>query len=114
MLYLILLYKLEVIKMSENSDSKAKIESATFQRIVSHLRDNPEVQNIDLMNLANFCRNCISKWYVEEAKKEGLSLDYNQAREIIYGMPYDEYKVKYQKEATEEQLKKFNENKDKK
>jgi hypothetical protein len=100
--------------MSENNDSKVKIESATFQRIVSHLRDNPEVQNIDLMNLANFCRNCISKWYVEEAKKEGLSLDYNQVREIIYGMPYNKYKVKYQKKATEEQLKKFNENKDKK
>ena len=93
---------------------RQSIESATFRRIVDHLRENTDLQNIDLMNLAGFCRNCISKWYVEEAKKEGLSLDYNQAREIIYGMPYNEYKVKYQKEATEEQLKKFNENKDKK
>ena len=113
MLYLILSYTLEVIKMSENNDSKVKIESATFQRIVEHLRNNPEVQNIDLMNLANFCRNCISKWYVEEAKKEGLSLDYDEAREVIYGMPYSKYKTKYQKEATQEQLKKFNENKNK-
>ena len=63
------------------------------------------------MNLANFCRNCISKWYSEEAKKLGQEIDYDSAREYIYGMPYDDYKKKYQKPATAEQLKKFNENK---
>tara|TARA_B100001029_G_scaffold31863_1_gene23858 strand:- start:906 stop:1208 length:303 start_codon:yes stop_codon:yes gene_type:complete len=99
--------------MSIRDNSKVDIEAATFQRILSHLRDNPNVQNIDLMNLANFCRNCISKWYSEEAKKFGQEIDYDSAREFIYGMPYDEYKKKYQKPATEEQLKKFNENKNK-
>ena len=97
-----------------NDDLKIlEIESATFQRILSHLRDNPDVQNIDLMNLAYFCRNCISKWYAEESKKRGKEIDYDEARETIYGMPYIEYKEKYQKEATQEQLQKFNERKDK-
>lgn len=97
-----------------NDDLKIlEIESATFQRIISHLRDNPNIQNIDLMNLANFCRNCISKWYAEESKKRGKEIAYDEARKLIYGMPYTEYKEKYQKEATQEQLKKFNERKDK-
>ena len=91
---------------------KAKIESETFQRIIEHLRNNPDVQNIDMMNLANFCRNCISKWYMTEAAKLGEELSYDDAREIVYGMPYDEYKKKYQKEATKEQLEKFNESKE--
>ena len=99
--------------MSIKDNSKVDIEAATFQRILNHLRDNPNVQNIDLMNLANFCRNCISKWYSEEAKKLGQEIDYDSAREYIYGMPYDDYKKKYQKPATEEQLRKFNENKNK-
>ena len=94
-------------------DDNTEIEAATFQRILNHLRENPSVQNIDLMNLANFCRNCISKWYSEEAQKRGKEIDYDSAREYIYGMPYDEYKKKYQKPATEEQLRKFNENKSK-
>ncbi|MBH44554.1 MAG: deoxycytidine triphosphate deaminase [Gammaproteobacteria bacterium] len=88
-----------------------KIKAATFDRIVKHLRDNPDVQNIDLMNLANFCRNCISKWYVSESEKLGDNISYDDAREIIYGMPYSEYKSKFQKEATKEQLEKFNANK---
>ena len=92
---------------------KLKIESATFLKILDHLRKNPDVQNIDMMNLANFCRNCISKWYVDEAKKLGETLTYDEAREIIYGMPYDEYKLKHQKVATKDQLEKFNENKQK-
>jgi len=96
-----------------NLAKKLRIQAATFQRIITHLRDNPDVQNIDLMNLANFCRNCISKWYVAEAEKEGETLSYEDAREMIYGMPYNEYKTKYQKPATKEQLDKFNENKDK-
>ena len=94
-----------------NLAKKLRIQAATFQRIIIHLRDNPDVQNIDLMNLANFCRNCISKWYMAEAAKLGEELSYDDAREIVYGMPYDDYKKKYQKEATKEQLKKFNESK---
>ena len=90
-------------------DKREKIEAATFKRIVQHLRDNPDVQNIDLMNLANFCRNCISKWYVAESEKFGEEISYEQARELIYGMPYGDYKVKHQKEASKEQLDKFNE-----
>tara|TARA_B100001179_G_C18601516_1_gene410642 strand:+ start:3426 stop:3740 length:315 start_codon:yes stop_codon:yes gene_type:complete len=88
---------------------KLKIESATFLKILDHLRKNPDVQNIDMMNLANFCRNCISKWYMSEAEKLGKKLTYDEARELVYGMPYSEYKEKYQKEATKEQLDKFNE-----
>ena len=90
-------------------DKQEKIEAATFKRVLKHLRDNPDIQNIDLMNLANFCRNCIPKWYVEESEKHGEKISYDNARELIYGMPYDEYKKKYQKEATKEQLEKFNE-----
>lgn len=92
-------------------DDKIKIGSATFERLLKHLRKNPDVQNIDMMNLANFCRNCISKWYVAEAEKLGKKLTYDEARELIYGMPYSDYKKKYQKEATKEQLEKFNERK---
>ena len=95
--------------MLEND--KVKIESATFRRLLEHLRQNPDVQNIDMMNLANFCRNCISKWYVAEAEKIGKKISYDEARELIYGMPYSEYKQKYQREATKEQLEKFNERK---
>jgi len=92
-------------------DDKLIIESATFRKLLDHLRSNPDVQNIDMMNLANFCRNCISKWYVAEAEKIGKKISYDEARELIYGMPYSEYKQKYQKEATREQLEKFNERK---
>ena len=92
-------------------DDKLIIESATFRKLLDHLRSNPDVQNIDMMNLANFCRNCISKWYVAEAEKIGKKISYEEARELIYGMPYSEYKKKYQKEATKEQLEKFNERK---
>ena len=95
-------------------DKHEKIEAATFQRIVQHLRDNPDVQNIDLMNLANFCRNCISKWYVAESEKFGEKISYDQARELVYGMPYEDYKQKHQKEATKEQLEKINEKKKRK
>ena len=94
-----------------SNDEDLKIESATFQKLLEHLRSNPDVQNIDMMNLANFCRNCISKWYVAEAEKIGEKLTYEEAREIIYGMSYSDYKEKYQKEATKEQLEKFNERK---
>ena len=94
-----------------SNDEDLKIESATFQKLLEHLRSNPDVQNIDMMNLANFCRNCISKWYVAEAEKIGKKITYEEARELVYGMPYIEYKEKYQKEATQKQLEKFNERK---
>ena len=83
--------------------TRTELEAATYRRLVEHLRSHPDVQNIDLMNLAGFCRNCLSKWYRAEAEERGLDIDYDQAREIVYGMPYDQYKAKYQKEATPEQ-----------
>ena len=85
-------------------NTQTEIEAAVFRRLLKHLDDNKDVQNIDLMNLANFCRNCLSKWYVAEAEKEQLAIDYEQAREIVYGMPYSDWKAKFQKPATEEQL----------
>ena len=89
-------------------EKRTKIEAATFRYLVNYLRENTEVQNIDLMNLAGFCRNCISKWYLAEANKEGFELDYEAAREIIYGMPYKEWKEKYQSEANKEQIEAYN------
>lgn len=86
---------------------KTEIEAAVFHRLLAHLDANKDVQNIDLMILANFCRNCLSKWYMAAAKERGESVDYDQAREIIYGMPYGEWKDKHQLEATPEQLAKF-------
>ena len=83
--------------------TRTELEAAAFRRLVDHLRDNADVQNIDLMNLAGFCRNCLSKWYRAAAEERGLDMDYDQAREIIYGMPYAEWKAKYQSEATPEQ-----------
>ncbi len=84
-----------------------RIESAVFQRLVEHLRERADVQNIDLMTLADFCRNCLAKWYVAAAKNEGLSVDYEQARERIYGMPYRQWKEKHQTPMTPEQEKAF-------
>ena len=78
------------------------------ERLIMHLQTRTEVQNIDLMNLSGFCRNCLSKWYLAAAEKKNINLDYNQSRELIYGMPYDEWKAKHQKEATKEQLEDFN------
>ena len=89
--------------MNDEENLKLKIESATFRKLLDHLNNNPEVQNIDLMILADFCRNCISKWYMKEAENHGLNINYDKAREIVYGMPYPEWKSKYQKEATPEQ-----------
>jgi uncharacterized protein len=81
-------------------ETRTEIEAAVYRRLIEHLRAHPEVQNIDLMNLADFCRNCLSKWYRAAAEERGVAIDYEQAREIVYGMPYVEYKEKYQKEAT--------------
>jgi len=81
--------------MDENI--KKELQSAAFERLINHLRDRKDVQNIDLMNLAGFCRNCLSKWYREEAKKKGIEITDPDAREHVYGMPYAEWKEKYQK-----------------
>ena len=77
--------------------TKKEIQSQAFERLVNHLKDRTDVQNIDLMNLAGFCRNCLSKWFREEAEKKGVSISDPDAREHIYGMPYSEWKEKYQK-----------------
>ncbi len=77
-------------------DDQTEIEAAAFRKLLRHLREHTEVQNIDLMNLASFCRNCLSKWYRAEASERGVDLSDPQAREIIYGMPYDEWKAAYQ------------------
>ena len=90
-----------------NEEERIKIEAATFRRLLGHLDSHKEVQNIDLMNLASFCRNCLSKWYSAEAKERGYEIDYENAREIIYGIPYSEWKSKYLQEASTEQLDKF-------
>ncbi len=94
-----------------NIDDKTRteLEAAAFRTLVSHLRDRTDVQNIDLMNLSGFCRNCLSKWYVAAAEDKGLEIGYEDAREIVYGMPYSEWKAKHQTEATPEQLAKMKE-----
>ena len=84
-----------------------EIEAAVFRRLLAHLATNHEVQNIDLMILANFCRNCLGKWYVAAAEERGVTLSYDEARERIYGMPYSDWKTHYQKPATAEQLAAF-------
>ena len=86
---------------------KKEIQSATLERLMKHLDERKDVQNIDLMNLAGFCRNCLSKWYVKYAKEENYDLDYEESRKIIYGMTYSEWKSKYQSEATKEQVEQF-------
>lgn len=87
--------------------TRTELEAAAFRRLVQHLRERTDVQNIDLMNLAGFCRNCLSRWYREAAEQKGIPLADPDAREIIYGMPYKEWQAKYQKEATPEQKAKF-------
>jgi hypothetical protein len=87
--------------------TRTEFEAAAFRRLVDHLRERTDVQNIDLMNLAGFCRNCLSRWYREEAAKQGVEIPDPQAREIVYGMPYDDWKAKYHKEASADQKKQF-------
>ncbi len=83
--------------------TRVEVEAAAFRRLVEHLRDRPDVQNIDLMNLAAFCRNCLSKWYAAAAAERGVDFDYEEAREIVYGEPYASWKAKHQVEASEAQ-----------
>jgi hypothetical protein len=87
--------------------NNTEIEAAVFRRLLEHLDNHKEVQNIELMILADFCRNCLAKWYVAAAKDQGLEVEYEAAREIIYGMPYSEWKDLYQAEATPEQMAAF-------
>lgn len=87
--------------------TQEQLEAATFRRLLAHLDSRKDVQNIDLMNLAGFCRNCLSKWYLAAAQEQGIELTQENVRERIYGMPYDEWKKNYQREASGEQLKKF-------
>ena len=82
---------------------RLELEAAAFRRLVQHLGERTDVQNIDLMNLAGFCRNCLSKWYKAAADEQGVAVDMEQAREVVYGMPYAEWKAQYQKEASAEQ-----------
>ncbi len=90
-----------------NQYSSESVEAAVFRRLVAHLNERADVQNIDLMNLAGFCRNCLSKWYVAAVEEAGGSMDYEKAREMIYGMPYSEWKTKFQTEANAESLEQF-------
>jgi uncharacterized protein len=87
-----------------DKNTQVELEAAAFRRLISHLQKHTEVQNIDLMIVADFCRNCLAKWYAAEALEKGISVDYEQAREIVYGMPYSEWRDKFQKDATQEQL----------
>ena len=90
--------------MALDDKTRTELEAAVFRRLVDHLRKRTDVQNIDLMNLAGFCRNCLSNWMKEEADKSGVALAKDESREAVYGMPYEEWKAKYQGTATPEQL----------
>ncbi len=94
------------------SKTDTEIEAAVFRRLVEHLDAHKDVQNIDLMNLAGFCRNCLSKWYRAAAEERGLDIELESARELVYGMPYAEWKARYQNEATAEQRAQFEANRE--
>jgi hypothetical protein len=87
--------------------TETELEAAVFRRLLQHFDERKDVQNIELMNLAGFCRNCLSKWYAAAAQERGLDVDLEAAREKVYGMPYSEWKARYQKPATEEQRARF-------
>ena len=89
--------------MAIDDKTRTELEAAVYRRLVEHLRSRTDVQNIDLMNLAGFCRNCLSNWMKEAADEKGIPMGKDQSREIVYGMPYDEWRAKHQKEATPEQ-----------
>ena len=90
-----------------DDQTRIELEAAAFRRLVQHFRERTDVQNIDLMNLAGFCRNCLSKWYRAAAEERGLDLTYEQAREIVYGMPYEAWKAQHQTEAGAPKLERF-------
>ena len=91
----------------EEEALRTALEAATFRRLIEHLRERSDVQNIELMTLAGFCRNCLSKWYVAAAAEHGRTLSYEEARTLVYGMPYEEWKAQHQREATPEQIEAF-------
>jgi uncharacterized protein len=93
--------------MATDDQSRTELEAAVYRRLVEHLRSRIDVQNIDLMNVAGFCRNCLSNWMKEAADKQGVPLTKEQSRELVYGMPYDEWRAKYQKDASAEQKSAF-------
>lgn len=93
--------------MTLDDKTRTEAEAAAFRRLVEHLRQRTDVQNIDLMNLAGFCRNCLSNWFEEAAQAKGAALSRDEARKLIYGMPYDEWKAKHHREATPEQKAQF-------
>lgn len=90
-----------------DAETATQLEAAAFRRLVGHFRERTDVQNIDLMNLAGFCRNCLSNWYQDAAAEHGIALSKDEAREIIYGMPYKEWQARYQTEASDEARAKF-------
>ena len=90
-----------------NKEVKREIYADVLERLIKHLQTRSDVQNIDLMNLSGFCRNCLSKWYIESAKKRSIEVDYEEAKKLIYGMPYKDWKKKYQEDLTEDQLTKL-------
>jgi len=92
-----------------DSQKQIELEAAAFRRLRDHLRERTDVQNIDLMNLSGFCRNCLSRWYMEAANEDGIDLGKDEAREIVYGMPFVEWKAKHQTEASDDQKKAFEE-----
>lgn len=94
-----------------DKQTQTELEAAAFRGLVEHLQRRTDVQNIDLMNLAGFCRNCLSKWYLNAANERGVDMNYDQAREVIYGMPFEQWKAKYQREASEEQKRQFEQTK---
>ena len=94
-----------------DNDTRIKAEAAAFRSLVAHLQERTDVQNIDLMNLSGFCRNCMSKWYMAAANEMGETMDYDQAREAVYGMPFAEWKAQHQAKASDEQIKAFEDTK---
>jgi hypothetical protein len=98
----------QLMNTESNTDPNTEIEAAVFRRLLAHLDEHKEVQNIDLMNLAGFCRNCLAKWYVAASAEAGVETDYEAARERVYGMPYSEWKSRYQQDASPESIASFN------
>ena len=94
-----------------DQQTRTELEAAAFRRLLAHLDSRKDVQNIDMMNLTGFCRNCLSRWYQEAAEAQGLSIDKETAREAIYGMPYDDWQAQYQSDASAAQLADFEKNK---
>ena len=94
-----------------DKQTQIELEAAAFRGLIAHLRERTDAQNIDIMNLAGFCRNCLSKWYLAAAEKRGVELSYDEALEAVYGMPYEQWKAEHQRQASDKQKAKFQETK---